>query len=125
MPLILIITVLIKNLPVFLRPHFEYCIFTVFKMIKSINHKGLKLLWTKGDASRLQSENVHRIKKALNPINYLEDVRKDLQPFQNLGPHLLKGDLKDFWSLDISGNYRIIFKFIDGNAYDLDYLDTH
>jgi len=94
-------------------------------MIKSISHKGLKLLWTKGDASKLQSENVFRIKKVLNMINYLEDVPKDLQPFQNLRPHILKGELKDFWSLDISGNYRIVFKFIDGNAYDLDYLDTH
>jgi len=94
-------------------------------MIKSINHKGLKLLWTKGDASKLPPEQVHRIRKVLNMINYLEDVPKDLQPFQNLRPHLLKGELKDFWSLDISGNYRIVFKFIDGNAYDLDYLDTH
>jgi proteic killer suppression protein len=107
--------------------HFNraYRIFTVFGMIKSINHKGLKLLWTKGDASKLPPEQVHRIRKVLNMINYLEDVPKDLQPFQNLRPHLLKGELKDFWSLDISGNYRIVFKFIDGNAYDLDYLDTH
>jgi len=109
----------------FLHHYFEYCIFTVFKMIKSIDHKGLKLLWTKGDASKLQPENVYRIKKVLNLINYLEDVPKDLQPFQNLRPHLLKCELKVFWSLDISGNYRIVFRFIDGNAYDLDYLDTH
>lgn len=47
------------------------------------------------------------------------------QQKSNLRPHLLKGALKDFWSLDISGNYHIIFKFIDGDAYDLDYLDTH
>jgi proteic killer suppression protein len=94
-------------------------------MIKSINHKGLKLLWTKGDGSKLPPEQLHRIKKVLNLINYLEDVPKDLEPVKNLRPHLLKGDLKDFWSLDISGNYRIVFKFIDGNAYDLDYLDTY
>ena len=85
-------------------------------MIKSIGHKGLKLYWTKGDTSKLPSEHLQRIQKVMNMIHYLEYVPKDLQPFQNLRPHLLKGELKDFWSLDISGSYRIIFKFIDGDA---------
>lgn len=61
----------------------------------------------------------------MNLVNHLEDVPKDLQPFQNLRPHLLKGEWKNFWSLGISGNYRIIFRFMDGGAYDLDYLDAH
>lgn len=94
-------------------------------MIKSINHKGLRLFWVNGDASKLPSENIYKIKKILNLINYLEDVPKDLEPIKNLRPHLLKGNLQNFCSLDVSGNYRIIFKFEDGNAYDLNYLDTH
>lgn len=95
-------------------------------MIKSITHKGLKLLWTKGDDSKLPREQVNKIKRLLNSINYLVDVPKDLEPLRNLRPHLLKGgSLKDFWSIDITGNYRIVFRFVDGNAYDLDYLDTH
>ncbi|MBC7381630.1 MAG: type II toxin-antitoxin system RelE/ParE family toxin [Bacteroidia bacterium] len=94
-------------------------------MIKSINHKGLKLFWTKGDTSKLQSEHVHRINKVLNIIQYLEKVPQDLEVFKNLRPHPLKGNLQGFWSLDISGNCRVIFRFEDGNAYDLDYLDTH
>ncbi len=94
-------------------------------MIKSIQHKGLKLFWTKGDASKLQSEYVHKINRVLNIIHYLEEVPKDLETFKHLRPHPLKGDLKSFWSLDISGNWRIIFRFEDGHAFDLDYLDTH
>ena len=94
-------------------------------MIKSIHHKGLKLLWTQGDASKIKSEYLHKIKKVLNIIHYLEDVPQDLESFKNLRPHPLKGELKGFWSLDISGNWRIIFRFTDGNAYDLDYLATH
>lgn len=94
-------------------------------MIKSIKNKGLKLFWTKGDASKLSSENLHKISKVLNIIHYLEKIPEDLETFKYLRPHRLKGDLKNFWSLDISGNWRIIFKFEDGNAYDLDYLDTH
>lgn len=95
-------------------------------MIKSITHKGLNLFWTNGNASKLPPENLNRIKKVLNIINYIEDVPRDFEPFKNLRPHILKsGNLKDYWSLDISGNYRIVFRFSDGHAYDLDYLDTH
>ena len=94
-------------------------------MIKTIRHKGLKLFWTKGDASKLPSENIHRIRKVLNIIDYLEEVPQDLETFRNLRPHPLKSDSKGLWPLDISGNWRVVFKFEDGHAYDLDYLDTH
>ncbi|MDR3272085.1 MAG: hypothetical protein LBT29_01180 [Flavobacteriaceae bacterium] len=33
--------------------------------------------------------------------------------------------MKDFWSLDVTGNYRIIFKFENKNVFDIDLLDTH
>jgi proteic killer suppression protein len=95
------------------------------KMIKSIQHKGLKLFWTKGDTSKLQPDYVYKIKKVLNIIHYLEKVPQDLETFKHLRPHPLKGDLRNFWSLDISGNWRIIFRFENGHAFDLDYLDTH
>lgn len=94
-------------------------------MIKSIQHKGLKLFWTKGDSSKLSSENLQKIARVLNIIHYLEKVPQDFESFKLLRPHPLKGDLKGFWSLDVSGNWRIIFRFEDGNAYDLNYLDTH
>ena len=94
-------------------------------VIKSIQHKRLKLFWTKGDAGKLPTENLHKIKKLLNIIHYLEKVPRDFEAFKFLRPHTLKGGLKGFWSLDVSGNWRIIFRFEDGNAYDLNYLDTH
>jgi len=39
--------------------------------------------------------------------------------------HQLKGKLKELWSVKVSGNWRIIFKFINGNAYIVDYKDYH
>lgn len=39
--------------------------------------------------------------------------------------HPLKGDLKGFWSVSISRNWRIIFRFHDGDAYDVDLIDYH
>jgi toxin HigB-1 len=39
--------------------------------------------------------------------------------------HQLSGKLSDFWSVKVNANYRIIFRFEDGNVYDVDYLDYH
>ena len=39
--------------------------------------------------------------------------------------HQLSGELKDFWSVKVNGNYRIIFRFDNRNVYDVDYLDYH
>ncbi len=39
--------------------------------------------------------------------------------------HHYIGDRKGVWSVDISGNYRILFKFKDGHAYDVDISDPH
>jgi len=39
--------------------------------------------------------------------------------------HPLKGELKGFWSVSMSGNWRIIFRFEEGDAFDLDFVDYH
>lgn len=39
--------------------------------------------------------------------------------------HKLSGRLKDFWAVDVSGNWRVIFKFEKQDAIDVDYLDYH
>ena len=39
--------------------------------------------------------------------------------------HPLKGDLKDMWSLTISGNWRLVFRFENGDAFDIDLTDFH
>ena len=39
--------------------------------------------------------------------------------------HLLKGGLKGCWGISISGNWRVIFRFEDGDAYDVDLIDYH
>lgn len=39
--------------------------------------------------------------------------------------HPLKGDLKGFWAITVRANWRIIFRFSDGDRLDLDFLDYH
>jgi proteic killer suppression protein len=94
-------------------------------MIKTIKSKALKVLWEKEDSSKLPSTQIKTIRIILAIIDGLEEVPEDLGFYTHLRPHLLKGNRKDFWSLDVSGNYRIIFRFENKDAFDLDYLDTH
>jgi proteic killer suppression protein len=92
-------------------------------MIASIRHKGLKLLWEKNDGSRLPAEQVKKIRYVLTLLHGAERVEDLNYPGARL--HHLKGDLKGFWSVTVTGNYRIIFKFENGNAHLVDYLDYH
>ena len=39
--------------------------------------------------------------------------------------HLLKGKLKGFYAVTVQANWRVIFRFADGEAQDVDYLDYH
>ena len=96
-------------------------------MIQSIQHKGLKLLWTKGDKSKLPPAMIAKILRILTIIDALETVPDDLQNLPFLRPHPLKGDLTGFWAMDVSGNWRIIFRFDNAshNAYELDFIDYH
>lgn len=96
-------------------------------MIRSIQHKGLKLLWTKGDKSKLPASMIPKILRILTIIDDLEVVPEDLQDLVFLRPHPLKGNLCGFWALDISGNWRIIFRFdnTSRSAFDLDFIDYH
>lgn len=93
-------------------------------MIKTFRHKGLRLLWEKGDASRLppgQVEKLKRILFVLDTARTLEVVRAI--PGYRL--HELSGNWEGVWSVWVTGNYRVLFRFEEGNAYNVDYLDYH
>lgn len=92
-------------------------------MIASIQHKGLKLLWEKDNPSKLQANQLDKIRKILTLLDAaakLDDMR-----YPGSGLHPLKGDLAGYHAVTVSGNWRIIFQFIDGDAYLVDYLDYH
>ena len=93
-------------------------------MIKSIVHKGLKKLWEKDDASRLPAEQVDKIRRILTAL----DKAKTLDPLKAIPGyrlHQLTGDLKGHWSIMVTGNYRITFRFEGEHAYVIDYQDYH
>jgi toxin HigB-1 len=49
----------------------------------------------------------------------------DFDDLSSVGLHKLKGDRKDFWSVKINGPWRLVFRFSDGDAYDVEIIDYH
>ena len=48
-----------------------------------------------------------------------------LSPIPSYRLHALKGDLKGYWSVRVKANWRIIFRFEEGDAFDVDLVDYH
>ncbi|MDB4927475.1 type II toxin-antitoxin system RelE/ParE family toxin [Mucilaginibacter sp.] len=92
-------------------------------MIESIKHKGLKLLWEKDDTSKLPSTQIFKIRMILTLLDNAADI-KDMN-FPGSDMHILKGNMAGFWAVKINGNYRLIFRFENENAFDVDYIDYH
>ena len=92
-------------------------------MIKSFTHKGLYKFFTTGSSAGIQAKHINRLRAILTFLNEAENVEDMNLPGFQLHP--LKGNKKELWSVSVNGNWRIIFRFEDGNAYVVDYLDYH
>ena len=92
-------------------------------MIESFKHRGLKRLYERGDRSRVTPELLIRVETILARLDVAQQVR-DLD-LHSLHLHPLKGALKGFWSVTVSGNWRIIFRFEAGHAFNVDLIDYH
>lgn len=92
-------------------------------MIRSFRHRGLRRFFERGDARRLDPEHVPKIRRILARLNEAQ-VAEDMNlPGYRLHP--LGGDRAGFWAVTVAGNWRIVFRFEDGAASDVDYLDYH
>jgi proteic killer suppression protein len=92
-------------------------------MIVSFNHKGLKQYYENGNASKLTPEHINKIRRILTRLDNSASPAEMNEPGYNL--HKLSGTLKDFWSVKVDKNFRIIFRFIGEDAADVDYIDYH
>lgn len=92
-------------------------------MIRSFRHKGLRLFYEDENTSKLQSTHLVKIRRILTRLEFAKSVDDIDLPGARLHP--LTGQLKGFYALRVSGNWRVIFRFEDGNVYDVDYLDYH
>lgn len=92
-------------------------------MLKTFIHKGLKDYWETGSIKGIPASHAAKIYTRLSVINAAKVIDDCNAPGFKL--HELQGTRKGTWALWVSGNYRITFKFIDGDAYILNYEDYH
>ena len=97
--------------------------YTCRVVIRSIRHRGLKRAHERGDFRKVHSTHQTRIATILSDLDVADRVSElDLPTYQL---HPLRGDLAGFWSVRVSRNWRIIFRFQDGDAYDVNLIDYH
>lgn len=92
-------------------------------MIRKFKHRGLKRLFERDDRSRVRQDQLETIEDILAFLDIATNPQDLDKPDYNLHP--LKGTLKGFLSVKISGNWRIVFRFDDGDAFDVDLIDCH
>ena len=92
-------------------------------MIEHIRHRGLKRLYEKGDRSSISADMRGRIERILLIFDQAETIADMDIPGYRL--HALTGNRQGTWSIRVTGNWRITFRFEDGNVFDLDLEDYH
>ena len=92
-------------------------------MIRSIRHKGLKRLYEDDDPRGLNREHVSKLRDILARLDAARTVSDMRLPGFDLHP--LKGDRKDFWAVTVRANWRVSFRLVEGDAFDVDYVDYH
>jgi toxin HigB-1 len=92
-------------------------------VIVSFKHRGLKRLYELGDESRINPQQLAKVRDILSVL----DVAKEIEAMNltTFRLHPLKGNLDGFWSITVRANWRVIFRFDNGKASDVDLIDYH
>jgi toxin HigB-1 len=92
-------------------------------MILSFRHRGLKAFFEEGSKAGIQAAHAAKLGAMLRRLNEAADPRDMNLPGWGLYP--LKGTLKGHWSVWVSGNWRLTFRFVGQDAELVDYQDYH
>lgn len=95
----------------------------MYRMIISFQHKGLRKFYETGSKKGVVAYHVNKLQMILAALEAAEEAPElDLPAFSL---HALKGDLNGYWSIRVSGNWRVIFRFKGKDIELVDYLDYH
>jgi len=90
-------------------------------MIRNFKHRGLQRLFERGDRSKIRPDLVAKVERVLARLDAsTEPQDMDVPGF---GLHAMTGDRKGFWSVVVSRNWRVIFRFEGVDAHDVDFVD--
>ncbi|HHI94521.1 MAG TPA: Killer protein [Gammaproteobacteria bacterium] len=92
-------------------------------MIKSFKHKGLQKLYETGSTVGIQNAHKNKLRMILAALDSSQEIDDMDIPGYRLHP--LKGKMKGIWSVIVNGNWRITFKFENGNVHIVNYEDYH
>ena len=92
-------------------------------MIKTFAHKGLEVFFLTGSTKGIQAKHARRLGMILDLLDNACTPSDMNFPGSRL--HMLKGDRAGLWSVTVSGNWRLTFRFHEVDAYIVDYQDYH
>lgn len=92
-------------------------------MIRSFRHKGLEKFFRTGSKAGIQAAHADRLNRQLTMLNRARAAQEMDVAGWNL--HALRGSLEGHWSVKVSGNWRLTFRFEDNQAEVVDYQDYH
>ena len=92
-------------------------------MIESFKHRSLKALYDDREARGVPPEHVQKLKDILSTLDRSSGPDGMNLPGYRL--HALKGKMKGHYAVSVSRNWRVTFRFKDGAAVDVDYVDYH
>lgn len=73
---------------------------------------------------RWSGRNIDRAMERLQALNSAKSL-DGLGRLNSLGLHKLSGGRAGFWALTINGSFRLVFRFADGDAHDVEIVDCH
>jgi len=83
----------------------------------------LKRLYEEDDPRAVVAEHAVKLRDILARLDGARAVAGMDMPGFRLHP--LKGESKGFWAVTVRANWRVIFRFADRDAFDVDYVDYH
>ncbi len=92
--------------------------------IQSFRHKGLRRLFENDDRRKVPAEQADRLTKMMAAIDAAERI-EECAAMPGWKLHPLSGDLAGYSAMSVSGNWRLVFRFEGGDAFDLDLVDYH
>ena len=92
-------------------------------MIRSFKHKGLQELFERGRSKKITSDFIPRLLRQMDAIN--QAVSAEELNFPGYDLHQLKGDSSSVWAMKVNKNWRLTFRFVAGDAVELNLEDYH
>ena len=92
--------------------------------IRSFRHKGLREFYEDDRLRGIRADQAKRLRRVLTALDTAATI-DDMKLMPGWRLHPLTGDRAGFWSISITGNWRLIFRFDAGDAFDLDLVDYH